>query len=348
MTDLYRVRVYESELRVIGDETLRFPRIETGGNLFGSLTHGGTPVVWLATRPGGKFSRRETSVELDHRLHRDIEAMAWRQFGIQSLGMWHSHHQIGLYEPSEGDRRRTANFAAKAERKFYVELLCNLPGAEGPVIITPFVYLDAPRLERADAEITVLPGISPLRAALEGVRQRGALGDALRPATAAVDIRLELRSSGAERSAEPAEAPAEKCEPAAAASQHAPGSVQQKLQVLLHGKKDREETRSQPARIADPARYAELYVSPLIEAVPDCESTLEVLDDKRLALRVWNERHGGNEFLLIFGWDGAAPVILSCAILHRGVASQYPESMPPSDIGSHFSWGIMQINQERA
>ena len=137
-------------------------------------------MVWLATRPGGKFSRRETSLDLDHRLQRDIEAMAWRQFGIQSLGMWHSHHQIGLYEPSGGDRRRTANFAAKAERKFYVEILCNLPRAEGerrghdresersvgPVIIAPFVYVDAPRLERGAAEITVLPGISPLRTAL--------------------------------------------------------------------------------------------------------------------------------------------------------------------------------------
>lgn len=362
MTDFYPVRIYESELQVIGDETLSFPRIETGGNLFGSLTHGGAPVVWLATRPGGKFSRRETSLELDHRLQRDVEAVAWRQFGIQSLGMWHSHHQIGLYEPSEGDRRRTANFAVKAERTFYVEILCNLPRAEGerrghdredersvgPVIMAPFVYVDAPRLERAAAEITVLPGISPLRAALEAASQRGALADALRPATDAAGIRIELRTSRADRAADPAAVPpsAETRESATGAPQRAPGAVQQKVQALMHVKKGREEAWSQPARIPDAARYAELYVSPLIEAVPEFESTLEVLDDKRLALRIWNEKHGSNEFLLVFGFDGAAPVILSCAILDGGQAIQYPEPMPPSDIGGHFSWGIKQINGE--
>jgi hypothetical protein len=366
MKDFYPVRIYESELRVIGDETLDFPRIETGGNLFGSLTHGRAPVVWLATRPAGKFSRRETSLELDHKLQRDIEAMAWRQFGIQSLGMWHSHHQIGLYEPSEGDRHRTANYAVKAERKFYVEILCNLPRAEGerrgrdsekdrsagPVIMTPFVYMDAPKLERAAAEITVLPGISPLRAALEGISQRGPLADALRSATEAADIRIKLRPSGADRAVSPAAAaeaaappPAETSEPAAPSAQRAPGILQQTAQALAHVKRGRDDARSQPARIPDAAHYAEKHVTPLIEAVPDLESTLEVLDDKRLALRVWDERHGGRELLMVFGWDGAAPVTLSCSILDGGQAVKFPASMPADDIVGHFSWGVKQIRR---
>jgi hypothetical protein len=366
MRDFYPVRIYESELQVIGDETLDFPRIETGGNLFGSLTHGRAPVVWLATRPAGKFSRRETSLELDHKLQRDIEAMAWRQFGIQFLGLWHSHHQIGLYEPSEGDRIRTANYAVKAERKFYVEILCNLPRAEGerrgrdseqdrsagPVIMTPFVYVDAPKAERSAAEITVLPGVSPLRAALEGISKRGPLADALRSATEATDIRIKLRSSGADKAVSPAAAaeaaapsPAEASEPAAPSAQRSPGILQQTAQALAHVKRGRDDARSQPARIPDAARYAEKHVTPLIEAVPELESTLEVLDDKRLALRVWDERHGGRELLMVFGSDGAAPVILSCSILDGGQAVKFPPSMPADDIGGHFSWGVKQIRQ---
>jgi hypothetical protein len=40
MSDVYPVRIFESELRVICDETMDFADIETGGNLFchGSLT----------------------------------------------------------------------------------------------------------------------------------------------------------------------------------------------------------------------------------------------------------------------------------------------------------------------
>ena len=130
MSNLFPVRIYESELQVICDETVEYPNIETGGNLYGHVSNGGTPVIWLASRPAGNVYRGNVALELDPQVTNRMQNFIWEQYGVQFLGMWHSHHQIGLYQPSEGDRRRTANFAVKWSRKFYVEILCNLPRGE--------------------------------------------------------------------------------------------------------------------------------------------------------------------------------------------------------------------------
>jgi len=406
MTEGYRVRIFESELRVICDETLDFSSIETGGNLYGLLSHGGSPIVQLATRPAGQIHRGATSLELDHQVQQAIEESLWGKYGIQFLGMWHSHHQIGLYEPSEGDRNRTANYAVKAHRKFYVEILCNLPrvqpgqprvvsvpaeqtvpdetadekpaddegpeeqdrrarraqakeekrrardaaresghGAEvhggrsgrersaGPVRVAPFVYVDATRLIRADAEFMLLPGMSPVRTALMKADLPDVLADAFRPVSNG-DICYELRTSGADRSggryhdhlAEPPAQP-DVHEPAGGQPM-APGGARQGEMTM--------------AVIPDMAQYVQNYVEPLLRTRPGYPCTLEPVDIKRLMLRI-RDVYGRAELLLILGWDGAAPVVLSCAIRTADGRVIYPDRMDRHDMASHFYWGIKRL-----
>jgi hypothetical protein len=432
MTEGYRVRIFESELQVICDETLDFPNIETGGNLYGLLSHGGSPIVSLATRPAGRFHRGVTSLELDHQVQQKIEESVWAQYGIQFLGMWHSHHQLGLYEPSEGDRSRTANYAVKAHRKFYVEILCNLshgggsrqahvtsappdqatpdgtetgqdqeeqeesrrsrrakareerrrahefgdgvgepehrPGKErsaGPVRVAPFVYVDATCLERADAEFVVLPGRSPVRAAVMAADLTGEFASAFRPVSgdSRGDIRYELRTSSAHRTR------GYRDQSVASQSFDAGQQPEGAHQTVVHGSPDVHPAVSarqalggqQPtgahtpggasqapadvttAAIPDMARYVHDYVEPLLQAGPKYYSTLEPLSEEKLLLRVRHE-YGRAELLLVLGWDGAAPVVLSCAVVSGNKSATYPEGLDRRDIRGHFGWGIKRLN----
>ncbi|WP_338760922.1 hypothetical protein V7968_32665 [Nocardia vulneris] len=182
--------MYESELALVTDETLGHLDIETGGSLFGLFSHGGGPTVFLATRPAGKFRKASTSLELDPGVTRTLEEVAWKRFGVQCIGMWHSHHWIGLMEPSNGDRERTRRYAQRYDRSQYTEILANFVGERSSqpnrdahvVQLTPFFYLDARDVTRAEATIEVLPGISPLRRALAEYRSDARLSGALAPA----------------------------------------------------------------------------------------------------------------------------------------------------------------------
>src|SRR4051794_36109970 len=103
MTDRAIVRIFESELAVVIDETRHHPEIETGGSLFGLWTNAGSPTIFLATRPGPNAIHHVTQFEQDVETHYRLDEISLKQFGTQSLGLWHSHHQIGLEELSSGD-----------------------------------------------------------------------------------------------------------------------------------------------------------------------------------------------------------------------------------------------------
>lgn len=238
MSDHLEVRIFESELRTICDETLTYPDTETGGNLFGLFSHGRAPVIMLATRPAGRMVRSPQTLELDPKIQIQLETVLWSCYGVQCLGMWHSHHRMRLYEPSAGDRRRTASYAQKSHRSSYTEILANIindrwadsgilarevqtdlesnheaqirdpelngyesdgqrqetfherPDDRTRVLLTPFNYVDATSLVRAESSFTVIAGISPLRQTVETERLPEAVREAMRPAPAGGSPRL--------------------------------------------------------------------------------------------------------------------------------------------------------------
>lgn len=166
------VRIYESELSLIVHETSKFEMTETGGSLFGLWTNIGNPTILLASRPGEQAIRTTVQFEQDAGTHRLMEELMVRYHGVQSVGLWHSHHGLGLHELSGGDMRRTMQFAHRAKRQLFCDLLCYFSerrkGAqESPeVTIKPYVYNDAPSGRRLPTSLIVLPGLSPLRGAL--------------------------------------------------------------------------------------------------------------------------------------------------------------------------------------
>lgn len=80
----------------------RYSHLETGGELFGLTMHSGAPVVYRATGPSIAARHHATSFFQDGEFIVSANAVAW-EAGLQHLGSWHSHHHIGLAEPSAGD-----------------------------------------------------------------------------------------------------------------------------------------------------------------------------------------------------------------------------------------------------
>jgi hypothetical protein len=220
MSDHYLIRIYESELNVIADETCNYTDIETGGSLFGLFSHGGGPTIFLATRPTARAARGPHTLELDPVVTNDLEQRCWDGFGVQGIGMWHSHHRIALYEPSSGDQERTRRYAARYQRPQYTEILANFldepdgrdglgttphsgrsPGGGGTVLLlTPFYYVDARNLTRAEASLVVLQGESPLRRTLSGADLGPDLAASLRPASGPPRVPCQLTQSAATES----------------------------------------------------------------------------------------------------------------------------------------------------
>lgn len=167
------VRIYRSEIDCVVNETAAHPDIETGGSIYGLWTDKGNATVLLAIGPGPAAKRSETQFEQDLRTHQGVARVLLDTFGVQALGLWHSHHGLGLHELSGGDLRRTVRFAQRVDQTKFCDLLTYLTGGRwggersGDVSIKPYVYVDAKAGQRAPTSFEILPGVSPIRQALD-------------------------------------------------------------------------------------------------------------------------------------------------------------------------------------
>lgn len=95
--------IYQSELDYMSRCILDYPNIETGGQLFGFWTSTGTPVVAYVIGPGRRAQHNPTSFIQDQEYLQTVGRELHQGYGLQHIGEWHSHHQLGLTHPSGGD-----------------------------------------------------------------------------------------------------------------------------------------------------------------------------------------------------------------------------------------------------
>ncbi len=95
--------VYSSELDFISRCILDYPDIETGGDLFGFWTYSGFPVIQYAIGPGPKSYRDWGFFKQDIEYLKIMGKSLRERHGLQHIGEWHSHHTMGLAEPSGHD-----------------------------------------------------------------------------------------------------------------------------------------------------------------------------------------------------------------------------------------------------
>ncbi|NUQ87169.1 MAG: hypothetical protein HOQ43_01700 [Glycomyces artemisiae] len=201
------IRIYSSEIECIADETADHADIETGGSLFGLWSDGGNPTIHLATRPGPNAERHVSQFAQDPDFHWVLEQLVMHHFGIQSVGLWHSHHRLGLHELSGGDLRRARDFSRRSGRTKFSDILTYFDthqASDRPreVCVKPHVYADATAGLQLPTQFQVIQGTSPFRAALQRLLPREYRSAFDRPRRQRPHLRLETSMAQEDRYAE--------------------------------------------------------------------------------------------------------------------------------------------------
>lgn len=118
----FKTLIYEKELDRIAGWVEEYPSLETGGDLFGFWTHSGAPVIQYVLGPGPGSEHYETSFFQDKEHLIEAGRNLRENHGLQHIGEWHSHHQLGLAQPSQGDENTV--FRALEKYNFPRFLLC--------------------------------------------------------------------------------------------------------------------------------------------------------------------------------------------------------------------------------
>lgn len=185
------VYLYKSEFDMIVDATLKFPESETGGDLFGAFTHGGMPVIWLASGPGPHAQGDRTHFQQDTNFTSMWEQWLTRNFALQYIGSWHSHHRLGLQQPSAGDRAAAQSYARNHHRDKTTEIIVTIES--GQVKLWPYFYPNAREESWVNSQLHMLDGTNTVRQYINTTHQlpeqivRGPLPAAVETASAERD-----------------------------------------------------------------------------------------------------------------------------------------------------------------
>jgi proteasome lid subunit RPN8/RPN11 len=162
----YKVYIYESEYNLIIAEAQKYQNRETGGSLFGTYTHGGMLVVWLASGPGPEASGSRGEFEQDAKFMTRWAQHLMHKYALQYIGSWHSHHTLSIKKPSSGDVRGIQMYAVRHQRNVALEIIVTHDSCDGKNFTTvprAYFYPDAKQGDYVDAEPKILDGESPVR-----------------------------------------------------------------------------------------------------------------------------------------------------------------------------------------
>ena len=157
--------IYGSELEFISRCVLDYPDIETGGDLFGFWTHSGRPVIHYAIGPGPKSRRTAVFFNQDVDYLRSFGDRLRDLHGLQHIGEWHSHHQLGLCHPSSHDSNTVTNAIRDYQLRRFLLVICTI--TESRSDIRGFLYGHAVPFAYESVGWVVLPGQNTLRKSID-------------------------------------------------------------------------------------------------------------------------------------------------------------------------------------
>lgn len=112
----------QEEMDLLSRYILDYKDIETGGQLFGYWTYDGKPVVLFVLGPGPQAGHYDSFFMQDLDYLKKCARILKEKYGLDHVGEWHSHHQLGLDHPSGHDSRNiSTNMRSLGYKKF---LLC--------------------------------------------------------------------------------------------------------------------------------------------------------------------------------------------------------------------------------
>lgn len=157
--DNRKIIIYQSELDYLSKCILESPRLETGGNLFGLWTPFGIPLIHYVVGPGPKAVHNPTHFRQDLEfLDKNADYLV-KEHALHHIGSWHSHHSLGLAEPSGGDTESTLSGMRACNLVSFVLLIGNY--RQGKSTVNAFRYYN--NGDCVKLKWIVLEGDSPFR-----------------------------------------------------------------------------------------------------------------------------------------------------------------------------------------
>ncbi len=153
--------VYQSELDFISRCILDYPHIETGGQLFGFWTAAGIPVVLFAIGPGPRANHQAAFFNQDVDYLVRVGQMLIGRYGLQHIGEWHSHHQLGLARPSGHDAATMVHCIKRQNLRQF--LLCIGNCTDTASELNAFAFTQDAGYDYVHAAWDVKTGASPFR-----------------------------------------------------------------------------------------------------------------------------------------------------------------------------------------
>jgi hypothetical protein len=163
LTSSNRAIIYKSEMDFISRCILDYPNIETGGELFGFWSVSGTPVVLYAIGPGPSANHQSTFFNQDTEYLNKVGSVIVDHFGLHHIGEWHSHHQLGLAQPSGHDAQTM--FTTIRNHNLHRFLCCIGNCTNEYSTLNAFNFVDNRQYSRAEWSINDLE--SPFRKVID-------------------------------------------------------------------------------------------------------------------------------------------------------------------------------------
>jgi len=138
-----KVYMFEEDRQMMEDLVLRYQHVETGGDLFGLWTTEGGAVLHIVLGPGRNCNRTDVSFHQDiPYLQRNGELLT-ENYMLCHIGEWHSHHQLRLFQPSQGDSSTVIrNYPRDADG--FILIIANIV-APNEVMLSPYLYTQKSR-----------------------------------------------------------------------------------------------------------------------------------------------------------------------------------------------------------
>ncbi len=154
--------IYRSELDFISRCILDRTNIETGGQLFGFWTGSGVPVVLFAIGPGPRANHQMAFFNQDVNYLVSVGKLLVRKYGLQHIGEWHSHHQLGLACPSGHDASTMVNSIRRRDLGKFLLAIGNCTDTEST--LNAFTFTQSACYDYEHAAWDVKEVASPYRA----------------------------------------------------------------------------------------------------------------------------------------------------------------------------------------
>ncbi|MHB8106995.1 MAG: hypothetical protein ACYDH4_06150 [Candidatus Cryosericum sp.] len=163
--------IYEGELEVMARFAADYPSIETGGDLFGFWTHTGSPMIEYVLGPGGTAEHDGAAFYQESSFLKSAGGILRDLHGLQHVGTWHSHHRLGLTVPSSGDSNTMQRALDKNGFSAWLLTICNFTDKSDRVEMRAYLYHAHGDGERRQLTWLILPGHSPIRTAMETIKE---------------------------------------------------------------------------------------------------------------------------------------------------------------------------------